>query len=79
LPVRGATAAASKLHIIYIRHRLTPPDNLLSANVEYTPHDGGVRLAVVRLVQAKSLKMAAVFLKEEKICFKMIYYTLYLR
>jgi len=32
--------------------------------VEYTPHDGDVTCTV--------------FLKEERICYKMVYYTLYL-
>jgi len=30
-----------------------------------------------RLAQAKSSKMASMFLKEEKLCYKMVYYTLY--
>jgi len=35
-------------------------------------------ISLVRLVQAKSLKMASVFLKQEKICYEMVYHTLYL-
>jgi len=45
--------------------------NPLSANVEYTPHE--------RLVQAKSLKMALMFLNNEKTCYEIVYYTSYLR
>jgi len=41
--------------------------NPLSASVEYTAHDGDVTW-LYHLVQAKSLKTALVFLKEEKIC-----------
>jgi len=35
-------------------------------------------LKILLLVQAKSLKLASVFLKEEKICYKMVYHTLHL-
>jgi len=45
--------------------------NPLSANVEYTQHE--------RLVQAKSLKMALMFLNNEKTCYEIVYYTSYLR
>jgi len=33
-------------------------------------------VATVRLVREKSLKMASEFLKEEKICYKIAYYSL---
>jgi len=50
--------------------------NPLSANVEYT-HEGDVTCS--RGAFVKSLKMASVFLKEENICYKMVYYTLWLK
>jgi len=46
--------------------------NPISANGEYTPHEADVTCAVIALIQAKSLK------KNENICYKMVYYTLYL-
>jgi len=42
--------------------------NPISADMEYTPREGDVNFSV----QAKSLKMTFVFLKEEKICYKSI-------
>jgi len=40
--------------------------------VEYTPHDGDVTCCGCSAVQGKLLKMASVFLKEEKIYYKMV-------
>jgi len=54
--------------------------NLLSAIVGHTGHDADVICSTCSASyrqQAKSLKMATVFLKEE-ICYKMVYFTLYL-
>jgi len=43
--------------------------------VEYSPREGDVTGSRCG-VQSKSLKMALVFLKEEKVCYKMVYFIL---
>jgi len=35
-------------------------------------------MKILSLIQAKLLKVACAFLKEEKICYKMVHYPLYL-
>jgi len=47
----------------------------LSANVEYTPHGGDVTCSGCDAsYRPNHLKMASMFLKEEKIYYKMVYY-----
>jgi len=52
--------------------------NPLRANVVYIRHDADVSCSGCEALQGKLLKMTLVLLKEEKTCYKMIYYTLYL-
>jgi len=43
----------------------------------YTPHEGDVTCSRCGAPRTGKIVKNSVFLKEEKICYKMIYYTLY--
>jgi len=63
--ILGAEKTLNKdCDLYFVFHHLNP----LSANVEYTPHDSEFTCSAS---QAKLLKMALVFLKEN--CYKMVY------
>jgi len=79
-PLAASDHELTKLGLLVLKRR-SVSFNPLTATVGYTRHDADVicsTCSASRLVQAKSLKVTSVFLKEEKICNKMVYYTLHL-